>query len=392
MANPYELFLMRNPGFARYLEPALAVGSSALAEPISGVAGLGQLAFGGSADDAANRVKQIQELMRYSPVTQSGNQGLQAVQQFMQPIADVVQGASQNLGDKAYGATGSPALAAAAYSAPTAMLEALGLKGLSIAKSPVKAADLYSARMGMGAVDEPITSIHQLFDLSPSQLASQLQKSDPSKLTESGAWRAESNRFYTDYLADGSAEMRAKDGKLLKRMEPDDARRMFRERILEAERQKPEVAAIIAENQQRDDLIAASQRQQSESDYRMQHRAPTKAGGNPAAYDLSSVFDDIYGADATRLNGTGASFDKRAISIIQSIKGKPDAEIEIFRAVPSSVKSINSGDWVTTTKEYAEQHMGDAKGWHILSKKVKAKDVATDGNSIHEFGYDPGKE
>ena len=154
MANPYELFLMRNPGFARYLEPALAVGSSALAEPISGVAGLGQLAFGGSADDAANRVKQIQDLMRYSPVTQSGNQGLQAVQQFMQPIADVVQGASQNLGDKAYGATGSPALAAAAYSAPTAMLEALGLKGLSIAKSPVKAADLYSARMGMGAIDD----------------------------------------------------------------------------------------------------------------------------------------------------------------------------------------------------------------------------------------------
>jgi hypothetical protein len=146
------LFLMRNPGFARYLEPALAVGSSALAEPISGVAGLGQLAFGGSADDAANRVKQIQELMRYSPVTQSGNQGLQAVQQFMQPIADVVQGASQNLGDKAYGATGSPALAAAAYSAPTAMLEALGLKGMSIAKSPVKAADLYSARMGMGDI------------------------------------------------------------------------------------------------------------------------------------------------------------------------------------------------------------------------------------------------
>ena len=33
--------------------------------------------------------------------------------------------------------------------------------------------------------------------------------------------------------------------------------------------------------------------------------------------------------------------------------------------------------------------MEGEKGWHILSKKVRAKDIATDGNSIHEFGYDP---
>ena len=376
----------------RYAEPAATLVTGAAAEPLSGLYGLANLAITRNPDSAANAVNQAQRALTYQPRTAQGQAGLRGLQDILQPIGEVVQGASQNLGDKAYGATGSPALAAAAYSAPTAMLEALGLKGLSIAKSPVKAADLYSARMGMGAIDEPIISIHQLFDLSPSQLASQLQKSDPSKLTESGAWRVESNRFYTDYLPDGSAEMRAKDGKLLKRMEPDDARRMFRERILEVERQKPEAAAIIAENQRRDDLISASQRQQSESDYRMQHRAPTKAGGNPGAYDLSTVFDDIYGDNAARLNGTGASFDKRAISIIQSIRGKPDAEIEIFRAVPSGVKSINSGDWVTTTKEYAAQHMGDAKGWHILSKKVKAKDIATDGNSIHEFGYDPDKE
>jgi hypothetical protein len=99
-------------------------------------------------------VNPAQRALTYHPSTAQGQAGLRGLQDILQPIGEVVQGASQNLGDKAYGATGSPALAAAAYSAPTAMLEALGLKGLSIAKSPVKAADLYSARMGMGAIDD----------------------------------------------------------------------------------------------------------------------------------------------------------------------------------------------------------------------------------------------
>jgi hypothetical protein len=73
------------------------------------------------------------------------------------------------------------------------------------------------------------------------------------------------------------------------------------------------------------------------------------------------------------------------------MRGNPEKEITIYRAVPKDVKSINPSDWVATTKEYAKDHMAGEKGWHILSKKVKAKDIATDGNSIHEFGYDPEK-
>ena len=71
------------------------------------------------------------------------------------------------------------------------------------------------------------------------------------------------------------------------------------------------------------------------------------------------------------------------------MKGNPEKSVTIYRAVPKSVKEINATDWVTTTKEYAQDHMEGEEGWHILSKKVKAKDIATDGNSIHEFGYDP---
>ena len=83
------------------------------------------------------------------------------------------------------------------------------------------------------------------------------------------------------------------------------------------------------------------------------------------------------------------NYDKKAINIIQSMRGKPNKAVTIYRAVPDSVNEINPGDWVATTREYALDHLGDEKNWHILTKKVKAKDIATDGNSIHEWGYDP---
>jgi hypothetical protein len=58
---------------------------------------------------------------------------------------------------------------------------------------------------------------------------------------------------------------------------------------------------------------------------------------------------------------------------------------------PVSKLDINSGDWVTLTKEYAKDHGEHAlKGqYKILSKKVRAKDLWTNADSIHEFGYNP---
>ena len=152
---PYQDDLRRYFGeIARYAEPALTAGSAAIAEPVSGLAGLGALLRGRGVDGAVESINAAQQAMTYQPRTMEGQQGLQGLQAFLQPVGEVIQDASQNLGDKAYSATGSPALAAAAYSAPTAFLEGLGLKGLNIARKPVSGADLYSARMGTGAVGD----------------------------------------------------------------------------------------------------------------------------------------------------------------------------------------------------------------------------------------------
>ena len=50
---------------------------------------------------------------------------------------------------------------------------------------------------------------------------------------------------------------------------------------------------------------------------------------------------------------------------------------------------INAGDWVTLTKKYAKEHSEGEKNWIIVSKKVKASELFTDGNSWDEWGYQP---
>jgi|GEM_PF-2926398 len=133
-------------------------------------------------------------------------------------------------------------------------------------------------------------------------------------------------------------------------------------------------------------------RTEGEKTYKMQHTAPLR-GDNPSGDDVTSIFgEDIYSINAVRFYGGGARYDQKAANIIQSMRGKPDKQITIYRAVPKSVKTINPTDWVSTTKEYAQDHMAGETNWHVLSKKVRAKDIATDGNSLHEFGYDPVKD
>lgn len=166
---PYQDDLRRYFGeIARYAEPALTAGSAAIAEPVSGLVGLGALLRGRGVDGAVQSINAAQQAMTYQPRTMEGQQGLQGLQAFLQPVGEVIQGASQNLGDKAYSATGSPALAAAAYSAPTAFLEGLGLKGLNIARKPVSGADLYTPRSFGGNIQNFRAPD---FELDPSELA-----------------------------------------------------------------------------------------------------------------------------------------------------------------------------------------------------------------------------
>ena len=73
--------------------------------------------------------------------------------------------------------------------------------------------------------------------------------------------------------------------------------------------------------------------------------------------------------------------------------GKPT--IKVYRAVDASINegSFRNGDWVTPSRQYAEQHIGlqDWKSGRIIEQEVSVDDLWWDGNDINEWGYDDGK-
>jgi hypothetical protein len=137
--------------------------------------------------------------------------------------------------------------------------------------------------------------------------------------------------------------------------------------------------------------------QQADLSYRGSHTAPGPDFGAPL-YDLTGGGQmypaDVYSSKAVQYYGTGnPKADREAFALAHRLRGQPDAEVTMYRAVPKDEKitAINPGDWVTLSKDYAQTH-GDAVldgNYKILSQKVKAKELWTHADSIQEFGYQP---
>lgn len=110
---------------AGVIEPAATILSGAIAEPLAGLIGLAGT-FGG-AEQGAEAVEATRKALTYQPRTTAGKEGLQAVGEVFAPVGRVLQEAETFLGDETFEATKSPALAAAAATIPTAIIEVLGL-------------------------------------------------------------------------------------------------------------------------------------------------------------------------------------------------------------------------------------------------------------------------
>ena len=126
--------------------------------------------------------------------------------------------------------------------------------------------------------------------------------------------------------------------------------------------------------------------------YRDSHSAPDADGGYSGA-NIEQAYPDINSRTFAKEYGDGFSYDAKAVKVIREMQKNPDAEITVYRAVPSELKdsSLNFGDWITLTRDYADEH-GKARfnnDYAVVSQKVKASDIYTDGNSIHEWGYSP---
>lgn len=129
---------------------------------------------------------------------------------------------------------------------------------------------------------------------------------------------------------------------------------------------------------------------QFNQDYRGGHQ-PSPSGA--PMHDVEHAFPGIH--EKPRIYDFGEPGAQEAIRHIQRVKGNPDATVTIHRAVPHGVTDINHGDWVTPSKAYARQHAMQSdnpkEDWPVISKKVRAADLRTDGDSVNEFGYFPTK-
>jgi hypothetical protein len=126
------------------------------------------------------------------------------------------------------------------------------------------------------------------------------------------------------------------------------------------------------------------------AEYRGTHTAPNAKRYGATLDDLTQILpDDVYSQEGKRLYGIGDRLiDSEWRIAALKARGKPEAEIEIYRAVPKGVKDINDGDWVSTSKAYAKSHgEGTLNGeYDIITKKVKARTLSTEGYP-YEYGY-----
>lgn len=180
---------------AGVVEPAATIGTSIVAEPLAGLAGLMSTIapVGGAlspeaqafaepseftapgADVGAKVVGATKEALTFQPRTEKGQASLQAVGEFFQPLGEAISGAEQFLGEKTFEATESPAAAAAATTLPTAILEALSGFGGHALRNMART-KTFKAQQAIKALDDAEKGI--ITDRGLSDVADVLKKGD----------------------------------------------------------------------------------------------------------------------------------------------------------------------------------------------------------------------
>jgi hypothetical protein len=108
-------------------QPQAAIASAAIAEPIAGIAGLARSILPGEPGVGAETVGQVREALTFKPDDPAP---LQRLGEVLEPVTSAIQATEDFLGDTTLKITGSPALATAAATLPTAIVEAIGGIGL----------------------------------------------------------------------------------------------------------------------------------------------------------------------------------------------------------------------------------------------------------------------
>lgn len=118
--------------FAGAVEAIAPMAAGIVTEPLAGIAGLTLAPLPGV--EGGDVVKTVQKALSYQPRTESGRQTQQAMGETLKPIQEAVRGAGEFTQD----VTGSALAATAVETAPTALMEYFGARGLGGLKTAAK--------------------------------------------------------------------------------------------------------------------------------------------------------------------------------------------------------------------------------------------------------------
>lgn len=120
--------------------------------------------------------------------------------------------------------------------------------------------------------------------------------------------------------------------------------------------------------------------------YRGNHRPPALGDdvGSPM-HDLThNLPSDVYDRPGLYTGHNEPELRRQ----IRSARGKPEAPVKMYRALPEAHHAINPGDWVTPSLSYARQHAeSEGPGLHVIAAPALAKHLVTHGDDLQEFGY-----
>ena len=133
-------------------------------------------------------------------------------------------------------------------------------------------------------------------------------------------------------------------------------------------------------------LLASHVEEEQAPTYHMAHQ-PDPEGAQ--GFEVDKMLPDYY--DHPEWYSSGSKADRESVRALSLIRGKPQAEVTIYRALPKVEYGIEPGNWVTLSRTYAEDHalQYDGEEWPVISMKVKASEIRTPGDDINEWGYYP---
>lgn len=121
--------------------------------------------------------------------------------------------------------------------------------------------------------------------------------------------------------------------------------------------------------------------------------------GNPADGETSTWITDLRSGQVfpkdfldhpdwyvSKLTSDGEF--NRILQTVRRAQNNPDMEVTVYRGTDFS--NLNPGDWVTLSREYAEQYVGEggnSPNGKVYSYRVKASELSFDGDALEEMGY-----